>query len=105
MKLRVLGLMILIGLTGCNPMRSKMKRLDKAMTRQEVIRALGRPDGLTQLGEYEALHYTHRFITMANQDRADYYVILKNNSVIDYGTGEIRVKDNNVLIMGPLYFK
>jgi hypothetical protein len=54
---------------------SKMKKLNPGMTKQEVIKTLGKPDGYKQSGEYEALKYANKLMSGWSWDRADYYAI------------------------------
>lgn len=81
-----------------------MSSLRPGMTKEEVTRVLGSPDGFQSRGEYESLKYSHRLVTGWAWDRADYFVILRDNRVIEYGTGEVRVKDmnSNTLFLVPL---
>lgn len=81
-----------------------MSRLRPGMTKEEVARVLGNPDGFQSRGKYESLKYSHRLATGWAWDRADYFVILKDNRVVEYGAGEVRVKDmnNDMLFLVPL---
>lgn len=81
-----------------------MSSLRPGMTKEEVTHVLGNPDGFQSRGEYESLKYSHRLVTGWAWDRADYFVILKDSRVVEYGTGEVRVKDvnSNVLFLIPL---
>ena len=81
---------------------SKMKKLQPHMTRQQVLKTLGKPDGYQTHGDYEVLKYANKLMSGWSWDRADYYAILKNGILVEYGTGEIRVKENNVIILVPL---
>jgi len=82
-----------------------MTVLRPGMTKNEVIGILGNPDGFQSRGEYESLKYSHRLVTAWAWDRADYFVIFKDGKVVEYGVGEVRVKDvnSNVLFLVPLY--
>ncbi|MBW2004096.1 MAG: hypothetical protein JRI72_05695 [Deltaproteobacteria bacterium] len=97
------ALAILLILAGCAT-GELMSRLRPGMPKQEVIQILGNPDGYQSRGEYEALKYSHRLVTGWAWDRADYFVILKGGKTVEYGTGEVRVKDvnSNVLFLIPL---
>ena len=97
------ALAILLILAGCAT-GELMSRLRPGMPKQEVIQILGNPDGYQSRGEYEALKYSHRLVTGWAWDRADYFVILKDGRTVEYGTGEVRVKDvnSNVLFLVPL---
>jgi len=90
-------------LTGCAT-GELMSRLRPGMPKQEVIQTLGSPDGYQARGEYEALKYSQRLVTGWAKDRADYFVILKDGKIVEYGTGEVRVKDSNsnILFLVPL---
>ena len=77
----------------------KISSIQPGMTRQEVISKLGRPDG-EKVGENEeVLSYNNRFASGWSNDRADYNVILRDGKVVEYGQGEVRVKDNRMVII------
>jgi hypothetical protein len=78
-------------------------RLEPGMRKAEVVDVLGRPDGFKTSGEYESLQYTNRLISGWSWDRADYFVILKNGLVVEYGPGGVRQRDPNstVLMLVP----
>ena len=82
----------------------KITRLDAGMSREQVISTLGKPDGFQTLGEYDAIKYTNRLMSGFSWDRGDYFVILKNGKVIEYGVGAVRERtpDSNVRILVPL---
>ena len=96
-------LSIVLILCGCAT-GELMSRMRPGMPKQEVVQVLGNPDGYQSRGEYEALKYSHRLVTGWAWDRADYYVILKDGKTVEYGTGEVRVKDmnSNILFLVPL---
>ena len=81
-----------------------MTRLRPGMTKDEVIDIMGNPDGYKAEGEYESLKYSHRLVSGWAWDRADFYVILKNGKTVEWGMGEVRVKEGptNVLVLIPL---
>jgi hypothetical protein len=81
----------------------KMARLDPGMTKNQVIETLGKPDGFESRGEYEALKYSNRLMSGFSWDRGDYFVILKEGKVVEYGVGTVREKtpNSNVLILVP----
>ena len=81
---------------------SKMQKLRPDMTRQEVIKILGQPDGFKRSGDYESLKYANKLMSGWAYDRADYFAILKNGRLVEYGVGEVRVKDNNTIILVPV---
>ncbi len=101
-KLFVL-ILLLVLLIGCAT-GELMSRLRPGMSKDEVTNILGNPDGFQARSEYESIKYSHRLVTGWAWDRADYFVILKDNKVVEYGTGEVRVKDvnSNVLFLVPL---
>lgn len=76
--------------------------IQPGMTKGELIDIMGNPDGFRILGEQEVLTYTNRLISGWSWDRADYHFIIENNKVVAYGTGEVRVKQNNTFIIVPL---
>ncbi len=95
-------IIILVSLVGCAT-GEKMSRLTEGMTKSEVIDVLGDSDGFQRLGDYEALKYNHRLVTGWAWDMADYNVIVKDGKVVEYGQGQVRVKEmNNILFLVPL---
>ena len=78
---------------------SKMQKLRPDMTRHEVIKILGQPDGFQKTGDYESLKYANKLMSGWAWDRADYFAILKIGKLVEYGVGEVRVKDNNAIIL------
>jgi len=107
-KLFIFSIFVFLG--GCSVFGQRISRLQEGMTKAEVIDTIGQPDGFQRKGEYTSFKYTHRFINNdpSNRDRADYVVILKNDKVIEWGAGEVRVKEevNNtgVLFLVPLRY-
>jgi hypothetical protein len=94
---------LLTALLGCAT-GEQMQSVREGMSKDQVIAALGNPDGFQRSGEYEALRYTNRLISGWSWDRADYNVILRNGRVVEYGPGQVRQRDPNVgtLILVPL---
>jgi len=85
-------------LSGCVT-GEKMHQVSPGMTQSEVIRILGKPSGFRTAKGYEWFQYSHRLATGWAWDRADYNVVFKNGKVVEYGTGEVRVKQNAVVII------
>ena len=81
---------------------SKMQKLRPDMSGQEVIKILGQPDGFKRSGDYESLKFANKLMSGWAWDRADYFAILKNGKLVEYGVGEVRVKDNNTIVLIPL---
>lgn len=102
--MRIIMLLVFVTLLGGCTTGELMSDIRPGMTKDEVTSVLGSPDGYQSLGEYEALKYSHRLVSGWAWDRADYFVILNANKVVEYGTGEVRVKDmsSNVLFLVPL---
>lgn len=99
---KIVLIVFLFGLMGCAT-GEKMSRLKEGMTKSEVVDVLGAPDGFQRSGEYEALKYNHRLVTGWAWDRADYNIIMKDGKLVEYGQGQVRVKDmNNILFLVPL---
>ncbi len=79
-----------------------IRNLSPGMTRAEVIQTVGRPDGVQTSGEYESLSYANRLMSGWSWDRTDYFVILKNGVVTQYGNGAVRQEGppgNTVLVL------
>lgn len=103
MKKLCLLLSLLVFFVGCAT-GELMSSLRPGMSKEEVTNILGNPDGYQNRGEYEAIKYSHRLVAGWAWDRADYFIILKDSKVVEYGTGEVRVKNvnSNVLFLVPL---
>ena len=93
MKSVVLTLLTILALASCASVEN-MRNLREGLTKEEVITAVGSPDGFHRSGEYEALQYTDLLINRwsvfsgLSWNRTDYSVILKNDRVIEYGPGK-----------------
>ena len=101
---KALTFFIALAFVGCAT-GDKMSRLNEGMTKQEMIKVLGKPDGFRRTGDYEVFTYTNRLISGWSWDRADYHVVLKNGEVVEYGAGEVRVKEvrgSAVIFIVPL---
>jgi hypothetical protein len=59
-----------------------MSRLERGMTRQQVVAILGPPDAVRGNGPCEQLEYTNRLISWSG-DRTDFNVILKDGQLYD----------------------
>jgi len=81
---------------------SKMRKLYPGMTKQEVLKTLGKPVGYQKAGEYEAFKYANKLMSGWSWDRADYHSIIKDGILVEYGAGNIRVKDKNIIVLVPL---
>ena len=82
----------LIIITGCAT-GEKVARLSPGMSQADVVGTLGRSDGFRTEGGYTILKYTNRLISGWSWDRADYFVILRDDKVTEYGSGEVREKN------------
>ncbi|MEO6824282.1 MAG: hypothetical protein ABI167_06065 [Nitrosospira sp.] len=98
MKSIILALLATLMLSSC-VIGGKMTGLQEGMTKEEVIKAVGNPDGYQRSGDYEVLLYLERrtsawsyFAGFIN-DLVDYSVILQNNRVIEYGPGRAHQRE------------
>ena len=98
MKLLV-SLAIATMLSSCVTGDKVRQSIHEGMTKEEVISALGNPDGFKRAGDYESLSYTNRLISGWSWDRADYTVILKSGLVVEYGPGQVRQEGPNLLVL------
>ena len=90
-------IVVFVFLAGCATISS----VSEGMSRAEVIGLLGNPDGLVREGSDVALKYSNRLISGWSYDRADYYILLRNDEVIGYGPGNVRQSPNNTLVLLP----
>lgn len=102
--MRYLVIVLTLALLASCATGEQMSTIEEGMPKDQVVAILGRPDGFQHSGDYEALRYTNRLISGWSWDRADYFVILKNNKVVEYGPGQVRQRDpmSNVLVLVPL---
>lgn len=85
------------GITG-----NSFKKLEEGMSKDDVLRLLGKPDGFRREGTTETLTYSNRLMTGWAWDRSDYYVVLTDGKVTAYGNGEVRDRRPNTMIVVPL---
>ncbi|MCU7830349.1 MAG: hypothetical protein KZQ85_14900 [Candidatus Thiodiazotropha sp. (ex Myrtea sp. 'scaly one' KF741663)] len=83
---------VLLILTGCAT-GELVQRINPGMSQDEVVKVLGKLDGFKQSGDYTIYKYTNRLISGWSWDRADYSFIFKNDSLVEYGAGEVREKN------------
>jgi hypothetical protein len=98
MKFITLALLSTLILSSC-VMGGKMSGLREGLTKEEVIKIVGNPDGYQRTGDYEVLLYIERrtsawsYFAGSFQDLVDYSVILKDGVVIEYGPGRTHQRD------------
>lgn len=87
------GIVVDFGITevrvGCAS-GDKICKLKKGMSEDRATSIMGKPDRVQKRGEYVVFRYEDRPIGGYSSERVDYYVIVKNGLVVDYGIGEIR---------------
>jgi hypothetical protein len=92
MKSVILALSSILILSSCAT-QGKMTGLHEGMTKAEVVKVAGDPDGYQREGEYEVLLYIDRNSAFRSafgtsyRDAIDYSVILKDGQVVEYGPG------------------
>lgn len=102
LKTNIVLLASLLIINSCVTGEVVRKDITPGMTKDKLIETLGNPDGFRIVGDQEVLTYTNRLISGWSWDRADYHFVIKDNKVIAYGTGEVRVKQNNTILIVPL---
>ena len=103
MRFRLPGLfMALTLLSGCIT-GDAIRSVQPGMSRAQVIQVLGQPTGYQSSGGYEALHYGNQLTSGWSWDRADYFVILREGRVVEYGHGEVRPgpQPNTLILFQP----
>jgi outer membrane protein assembly factor BamE (lipoprotein component of BamABCDE complex) len=99
MKFVILALLGTLMLSSCVT-GGKMTGLREGLTKEEVTRIIGSPDGYQRSGDYEVMLYIERrtpawsFFSGTFQDLVDYSVILKDGRVVEYGPGRIHQRDS-----------
>lgn len=95
---------ILLVLFGCAS--EPIKDIHNGLSKSQVIDFMGDPDSSQRSGKYVAFQYANRPVNGSPTDRADYYVILLEGFVIDYGYGYVKQGDSTVtnkLMLVPLH--
>jgi hypothetical protein len=77
----------------------KMSSLSPGMTKAQVIATLGRPDGYQSEGENEVLKYTNKLVSGFSWDKADYYAILQEGKLVEYGAGQVRQDESHKFVL------
>lgn len=95
------ALTIALLLSACATGEKVRAQLQEGMSKQDVIAALGKPDGFQRTGDLEALTYKNRLVSGWSWDRADYTVILQNGRVVQWGAGGVRQNSPNTIIFVP----
>ena len=81
---------LILTMASCATGEKVRAELRPGMSRTQVIEAIGNPDGVKTSSSSEVLQYTNRLMSGWSWDRADYFVVLKEGVVVEYGTGEVR---------------
>ena len=84
--------MLLVISIGCAT-GERISQLSPGIYQADVVQILGKPDGYRTDGDYTILKYTNKLISGWSWDRADYFVILKDGKVTEYGSGEVRERN------------
>src|SRR5262249_16428582 len=102
MHRRLVALVLLVVMLTACATGDRIQSMHEGMSKDEVIAALGNPDGFQQSGDYEVLRYRDRVNGKWPWDRAtDYNVILKNGRAVQYGPGRVVPRNPNALILVP----
>ncbi len=102
MKILIPIFAILLIINACTTGEVVRKDIEPGMSKEKLIETLGKPDGFRLVDDQEVLTYTNKLISGWSWDRADYHFVIKDNKVIAYGTGEVRVKENNTILIVPI---
>lgn len=89
---RLVSFILILVLSGCVA-GEKATRISPGMTKQEVFRVMGKPDGYQEREGHEIYKYTNRLISGWSWDRADYSFIFKDDRLIEYGSGDVRERN------------
>lgn len=76
-------------LAGCAT-GERVTDLKPGMTKAEVIKTIGQPDGYSAQGKTEYLKYTNKLISGWSWDKADYYAVIENDKLVSWGSGDVR---------------
>lgn len=92
MKRVIIPGLITLLLSACTT-GEKISDLSPGMSREQVVKTLGKPDGDAVNGKYELLTYSNRLMSGWGYDKADYKVVLESGKVVQYGAENVR-QDN-----------
>jgi hypothetical protein len=87
-------LVAVVLLTACT-MSENLPQIREGMSRSEVEATMGSPDSFKRAGEYTAIEYKNRLISGWSWDRADYSFVFENDSLVEWGAGQVRQATNN----------
>ena len=93
MEKSVLVFILSLTLFSCATTGESMSEIELGMSKQDVVGALGSPDGFQSKDGYEVMKYSPRLTSVWSWYRGDYYVILNNDEVVEYGAGVIRERN------------
>ena len=87
---KVLIPLIILVLIGCAT-GDNFRKLQKGIVEDRATNIMREPDWVEKRGEYVVLRYENRRVEYyPSYAKADYYVVVKNGFVVDYGMGEVR---------------
>ena len=89
----VLVFVLLLTLISCATTGESMSKIELGMSKQEVVGVLGSPDGSQSTDGYEVMKYSPHLTSVWSWYRGNYFVILKNDEVVEYGAGEVRERN------------
>ena len=103
MRKALAAIVVAAAISGCAT-GDKMGHIEPGMNRTQVNEIMGAPDGYQQQSGYEILKYANRLMSGWGWDRSDYYVLLKDGKVAEYGNGVVREKSPNsgILVVAPI---
>lgn len=87
-KIITFTLVALLLLAGCVT-GEKMTSLRPGMTKDDVEKILGHPDGFDSSGSQEAYKYSKRLMSGWSWDQADYVLLFDGGKLVKYGPGTI----------------
>jgi hypothetical protein len=90
---KILILLMILALVGCST-GYKISKLKNGMGEDEATKIMGKPDLVEERGEFVVLKYEDRLRLIRGgypHERVDYYVIVRNGIVVDFGITEIRL--------------
>lgn len=91
----VLVFVLSLSLISCATTGDGKSDIDLGMSKQDVEGVLGSPDEFQSKDGYEVMKYSPRLDSPWSWYTGDYFVILKNDEVVEYGAGKIRERNVN----------
>lgn len=103
MKYLVVVALLAVALSACRTTGEKVTYLGPGSDRADVLLALGRPDAMRVVDDYQVYTYLGRHRKRRSLGHTDYTVILKDGKVVEFGPGHAEREGlHSITIVPPI---